>query len=130
MSASASRSGQSGVVLVADDHPDLLELACLVVEDAGYTTLRASNGVDALRLIREQAPDACVLDVMMPSMNGLEVLEAMRSSQATRAIPVLLLTASVADADGVVAGELRAELMRKPFDPDELTRRIRELIGA
>ena len=129
MSASESR-GQPGVVLVADDHPDLLELACLVVEDAGYATLRASNGADALRLVREQGPDACVLDVMMPSMNGLEVLEEMRNSESTREIPVLLLTASVADADGVVAGELRAKLMRKPFDPDELTRRIRELIDA
>ena len=83
------------LVLVADDDEDLLELACIQLGDAGYRVMRAADGEEALRLAREELPDACVFDVVMPGMQGHEVLHAMREDEATAGIPVLLVTATL-----------------------------------
>jgi CheY-like chemotaxis protein len=83
------------LVLVADDDEDLLELACIQLADAGYRVARATDGDEALRIAREEIPDVCVFDVIMPGLHGHEVLNELRDDQATAGIPVLLVTATL-----------------------------------
>lgn len=122
---------QVGVILAADDDDDILELVCLTLEQVGHTMLRASNGDEALTLAREQKPDVCVLDVVMPSKTGIEVVEALRTSEDTEAIPILLLTATVNEKDLIPGIEKDSDrYMRKPFSPRELQDRVAALLRS
>jgi DNA-binding response OmpR family regulator len=122
---------QVGVILAADDDDDILELVCLTLEQVGHTMLRASNGDEALTLAREQQPDVCVLDVVMPSKTGIEVVEALRASEDTEAIPILLLTATVNERDLIPGIEKDSDrYMRKPFSPRELQDRVAALLRS
>jgi two-component system, OmpR family, alkaline phosphatase synthesis response regulator PhoP len=122
---------QAGVVLAADDDDDILELVCLTLEQVGHTMIRASDGDEALALAREHKPDVCVLDVVMPSRTGIEVVEALRGSEETAAIPILLLTATVNEKDLIPGIEKDSErYMRKPFSPRELQDRVATLLRS
>ena len=105
-------------VLVADDDEDLLELACMQLEDAGYEVERAHDGSEALHLARENDPDLCVFDVHMPGLTGQEVLCELRSDPDTRRIPVILATATLHE---------RA-LWRLGPRPDDYLRKSREIL--
>ena len=122
---------QVGVILAADDDDDILELVCLTLEQVGHTMLRASNGDEALTLARERKPDVCVLDVVMPVKTGIEVVEALRASEDTEAIPILLLTATVNEKDLIPGIEKDSDrYMRKPFSPGELQDRVAALLRS
>jgi DNA-binding response OmpR family regulator len=117
------------VILVADDDEDILELVCLTLEQAGYETLRASDGEEALQLALRHHPDACVLDVVMPQRTGLEVVDALRETQDTTGIPILLLTATVREQDLPPGLERSGRgYLRKPFSPRELQDRVASLL--
>jgi len=122
---------QAGVILAADDDEDILDLVCLTLEQVGHTMIRASNGEEALELARTHVPDMCVLDVVMPSRTGIEVLEALRDSDETAEIPILLLTATVNEKDLIPGIEKDSErYMRKPFSPRELQDRVATLLRS
>ena len=87
------KPAQDPVVVVADDDEDLLELASMQLEGAGYRVVKASDGAEALRAVQDELPDACVFDVVMPRLQGHEVLQLMRESKKTKKIPVMLITA-------------------------------------
>lgn len=126
---STSTSGDP-VVLIADDDADIRDLVGFRLERAGCNVLRAADGEEALRLAGELPPDVCVLDVMMPKLDGLGVTRALRSSAATARVPVLLLTARVAEEDisrGFDAGA--DDYLRKPFSPQELASRVQRVLG-
>jgi DNA-binding response OmpR family regulator len=117
-------------VLVADDDDDILELVAFRLERAGYKVITARDGQQALAAAKEQRPDLAVLDVMMPGLNGYEVTQQLRSGEATRDIPVILLTARVQEADvnrGFEAGA--DDYLRKPFSPQELRSRVQAIIA-
>jgi DNA-binding response OmpR family regulator len=123
----AEPEGQT--ILVADDDPDILELVGFRLEQAGHVTVRASDGARALELAREHPPSLCVLDVLMPKLNGFEVLRALREDERTRSVPVIMLTASVQDRDVARGFEVGADdYMRKPFNPRELQARVEALL--
>ena len=88
-------------ILVVDDNADNVALARAVVEAAGYTALSANDGVEALERVKESPPDLILLDVMMPRLDGLGVLQKLRENPATAQIPVIMLTAKAAVADRV-----------------------------
>jgi DNA-binding response OmpR family regulator len=118
------------LVLIADDDPDIRALVGFRLEAAGCNVMRAADGEEALRLAGEQTPDLCVLDVMMPKLDGLGVTRALRGDAATKGVPVLLLTARVGDEDvarGLDAGA--DDYLRKPFSPQELAERVRQVLG-
>lgn len=120
---------QAGVILAADDDEDILELVCLTLEQVGHTMIRASDGDEALELARRHKPDVCVLDVVMPSRTGIEVVEALRDEEETAGIPILLLTATVNEKDLIPGIEKDSErYMRKPFSPRELQDRVGALL--
>ena len=79
-------------ILLVDDDNDLLEVLSYTFSAAGFSTLTATNGADALKLARSLSPDLVVLDLIMPEMDGLTVCETLRRGRATAAIPNILLT--------------------------------------
>jgi CheY-like chemotaxis protein len=117
------------VILVADDDEDILGLLTTLLERSGHDVVATRNGVAALAAARERRPDLAVLDISMPELDGLEVLERLRGESATRDLPVVLLSARVQEED-VARGfaEGADAYVRKPFSPRELTDRIAELL--
>jgi DNA-binding response OmpR family regulator len=118
------------VVLAADDDEDILELVAFRLERSGYTVLRARDGQEALDLALEARPDLAVLDVMMPKLDGFELTRRLRAEEATRRMPIILLTARAQDTDvdqGFDAGA--DDYIRKPFSPQELRTRVQAILG-
>ena len=116
-------------ILVVDDEPDLLELISGNFAAAGFTILVAASGKEALRLAREAGPDLVLLDVMLPELDGLEVCKSLRKDPATSGIPILMLTARVAEIDRVLGLELGADdYVTKPFSVRELVLRVKNLL--
>jgi CheY-like chemotaxis protein len=120
-----------GRVLVVDDEPDVLLLCRLNLQQHGHELLEASEGGRALELARERHPDVIVLDLMMPGINGYEVLEALQRDEATSDIPVLVLTAKSLRADRERSHGLGAAAsLTKPFLPSELCEKVDSLVHA
>jgi two-component system phosphate regulon response regulator PhoB len=116
-------------VLVVDDEPDAIELVAFNLKKSGLEVITAEDGVEALAKARETVPDAIVLDVMLPQMDGLEVCRALRREPKTAAIPVIMVTAKGAEVDRVLGLELGADdYLTKPFSPRELVLRIKKLL--
>ena len=107
------RAPADPLVLVADDDEDLLELVTMQLEMAGYRVAKAHDGTEALDLAREQLPDACVFDVVMPGMRGHEVLREMREGKKTKGIPVMLITATLDNRSLWRLGPRPDDCMRK-----------------
>ena len=113
-------------ILVVDDDPNILELVNIHLSQAGYTVMKAENGMEALELLNEDLPDLAVVDVMMPGMDGYELTKRLRSETD---IPVLLLTAKGELEDkekGFLAGS--DDYVVKPFEPKELLFRINAIL--
>lgn len=119
----------SGVIVVADDDADILDLVSLTLERAGHVVHRARDGEEALELVRSERPDVAVLDVAMPKLDGVELTRRLRSDPDTSAVRIVLLTARVQERDtdaGIAAGA--HEYIRKPFSPQDLQERIAALL--
>jgi DNA-binding response OmpR family regulator len=117
------------LVLVADDEEDIRALVAFRLERAGYEVITAADGEEALTLATNRLPDLIVLDMMMPKANGLEVTRSLRGHEATKAIPVILLTARAQEAD--VASGFEAgvdDYVKKPFSPKDLQLRVQALL--
>jgi DNA-binding response OmpR family regulator len=120
----------SPVVLVADDDVDILSLVGLRLERAGYEVVTAQDGVEALEVVETRTPDIAVVDVMMPRMDGHELVRRLREREDTREMPILILTAAVHDRVAQASEEAGADAqMRKPFSPRELVARLDEMLG-
>lgn len=118
----------AGTVLIIDDDDAVREMTAELVALAGYTTLAAENGLVGLRLASETRPDAVLLDVNMPGIDGLEVCRRLRADPATAEIPILLITA-LGDQEARIAGlEAGADdFMAKPYDDLELRTRLKNI---
>ncbi|HVF32854.1 MAG TPA: response regulator transcription factor [Acidimicrobiales bacterium] len=118
-------------VLVVDDDPDIRMLVAFALEDSGYTVRQASDGEAALGALEAKAPDAMVLDVMMPGTDGFGVLRGMRAKRIAPETRVILLTCKTEERDHLRGWELGAdEYLTKPFDPEELVARVRWLLQS
>ncbi|MEA2516908.1 MAG: two-component system, OmpR family, alkaline phosphatase synthesis response regulator PhoP [Actinomycetota bacterium] len=117
--------GQS--VLVAEDDPSVRMTIEFVLSDEGFDVLLAEDGEQALSIALASKPDVILLDQIMPKMDGKEVLLALRANEATREIPVLVLTGMARGDSSEWPG---ATFVGKPFSPDTLVQRIREVLGA
>jgi len=120
-------------VLVVDDDPVIMRLLEVNFEMEGYTVVTATDGQQALDEIAKQPPDLVVCDIMMPVVNGLEVVETLRRSgdQALEGLPVILLSAKAQASEvqkGLDAGA--DDYITKPFDPLELIERVQALLQA
>ena len=117
-------------ILIIDDEEDIREVAAMTLEMAGFRVLTSSGGREGVSKAAIEQPDAILLDVMMPELDGPATLEALRALDATRHIPVIFLTAKIQPADRRHLSDLGAvAVMAKPFDPNRLGRDIADVMG-
>lgn len=108
-------------ILVVDDERHIVRLVEVNLTRAGYDVVTAYDGVEALEQFTKEKPDMLVLDVMMPRMDGFEVLKKLQSDPASQGVPIIMLTAKAQDADifrGWSSGV--SSYLTKPFNPREL----------
>ena len=109
-------------ILVADDEKDIRSVLALYLEDAGYEVVEAADGAEALRMLETQDIDLCLLDIMMPELDGYQVLKRVRE---TDDIPVIVVSAKGQDAEKILGLNLGADdYMVKPFNPLEAVARV------
>ena len=118
-------------ILVVDDEPDIREVASLALEAVGgHEVLQAGSGTDGIAIAAAEHPDAIVLDVMMPGLDGPATFRALQASDATRDIPVVLLTAKAAAGDRRAFERLGVRgVLTKPFDPMLLGQDLADVLG-
>ena len=118
------------LILVADDDADVRELVVFRLERAGYEVITAGDGEEAVRVALARRPDLCVIDVMMPKLDGYEVTERLRASAEVAGIGIVLLTASVQEAAVERGFSVGADdYIKKPFSPAELLGRVEETLA-
>ena len=109
-------------ILIAEDDKDIVELLRLYLENEGYEVIAAKNGLEALEQIKEKQVDLALVDIMMPQMNGYELIKEMRK---THRIPMIILSAKDADSDKIIGLNIGADdYVAKPFNPLEILARI------
>lgn len=109
-------------ILIADDEAEIRSLLKLYLENDGYSVVEAKDGAEALIKIKENSPDLCVLDIMMPELDGYQVLRKLREFSN---IPVIILSAKDADSEKILGLNLGADdYLSKPFNPLEAVARI------
>ena len=118
-------------ILAVDDEPNIVRLIQVNLERMGYQVDTANNGVQALEKIRANRPDLVVSDVMMPEMDGMELLSTIKRDPALEDLPVIMLTAKTQDKD-VMQGYTRGADMylTKPFNPAELIAFVKRILAS
>jgi two-component system phosphate regulon response regulator PhoB len=117
------------LILVVEDEKDLLDLMLFNLKQGGFDTLAASDGQQALELLRHRIPDLIMLDLMLPGVPGTEVCRQLKSSPRTKHVPVIMVTARGEEVDRVVGFELGADdFVSKPFSLRELLLRVRAVL--
>ena len=118
-------------ILIIDDEDDIREVAALSLESvAGWDIVTANSGAQGIARAAEHHPDAILLDVMMPGMDGPTTFRELRKNPSTASIPVLLLTAKVQATDQKRFADLGVSaVLTKPFDPMTLSKQIAGVLG-
>jgi two-component system alkaline phosphatase synthesis response regulator PhoP/two-component system response regulator VicR len=118
-------------ILAVDDERHIVRLVQVNLERAGYQVVTAYDGKEALEKVASEQPDLVVLDVMMPYMDGFEVLQTLRKNQNTRDLPVIMLTAKAQDADVFRGWQSGVDCyLTKPFNPMELISFVRRIFKS
>jgi DNA-binding response OmpR family regulator len=118
-------------ILVVEDDTSISRLLRIVLEAEGHEVLVADDGSRGIAMATRRSPDAVILDVMMPFMDGFAVLEALREDERTVAIPVMMLTAMQQDSIEERCYRMGAQTyIRKPFDPGVLLGTLQEMLEA
>jgi DNA-binding response OmpR family regulator len=120
-----SSQSQPKKVLVVDDEKSILELLVLVLQDAGYEVIAASDGREAIVRALQERPDVIILDILMPGLDGWETCDHLMSHEQTAGIPIIFLTARARPEDqlrGWYSGCF--DYITKPFEVDQLLKRV------
>ena len=121
----------AGKVLIIDDEKLLVKSTCMALAHFGFDVKGALSGEEGLKAALEFAPDVVLLDIMMPGMDGWQVLEKLKQSEATRRIPVLIFTAREYSNGKALALEKGAmDFIAKPFEPEELRAIIDDIVTS
>ncbi len=116
-------------ILIVEDEADIQELIAYNLEKAGHETVRASDAEQALTIVREALPHLVIIDWMLPGMSGIELARALRANKRTEGIPLIMVTARVAEEDKLAGLEIGADdYMTKPFSPRELNARVKAVL--
>jgi len=132
--STAAREGVSmdtkKTIMVVDDNPDIITIVKTILEGRGYTVFSASSGPELLNMLPNHKADLIILDIMMPEMDGLEVLTRLKGKTETASVPVILLTAKVQYEDVLGGYKLGADYyITKPFTSTQLVNGINLLLG-
>jgi DNA-binding response OmpR family regulator len=113
-------------VLVVDDEPGIVKVLGIKLKLHGYEVIGTTSGAEAVELARQREPDVMLLDILMPGMSGMEVLERVRTFSQ---VPVIVFTARP-DVLQIAMNMGAADFIAKPFDPDQMVEKIRCLLGS
>jgi twitching motility two-component system response regulator PilG/twitching motility two-component system response regulator PilH len=123
--------GRRRTILIVDDSRTLLEVLDTAFSDAGYEVATAADGEEVLRKLASSEPDALLLDVYMPRLNGADVCRVVKAHPHWKKIHLVIMSSRVSDEEAASYRRLGAdEVLRKPFDVDELVRSVAKRIGA
>ncbi|WP_372005860.1 response regulator [Tistrella mobilis] len=118
-------------ILIAEDEPNIAESLSFILSRAGFEVDTIANGADALDRLRRQPFQALILDVMLPGMNGFDVLRAIRTDRAIGRLPVIVLTAKGQAHDREMAEQIGASaFIVKPFSNAHIVERVSHFVGA
>jgi DNA-binding response OmpR family regulator len=114
-----------------EDETEMIDLVRLILNRRGYTVMGANGGRAGLELVRSEMPDLVLLDLMMPDMDGWDVYHQLKSDEATKLIPVIVITAKAQSIDKVLGLRVAKveDYIAKPFSPQELIDRIELVMG-
>jgi DNA-binding response OmpR family regulator len=116
-------------VLVVDDHPPTVRLIQNALEQEGFSVITAANGAECLMAVHQDSPDVVILDVIMPVMDGLQTLRVIRENEATKTLPVIVLSVRDSDQDVLDGWRIGADLyLTKPFKLDDLLAAVKRII--
>jgi two-component system alkaline phosphatase synthesis response regulator PhoP len=116
-------------VLVVDDEIHIIHVVAIKLRNNGYSVISAENGAEAFELACEEQPDIVVTDFQMPVMTGLDLVRELRRNEATKDIPVIMLTARGFAIEDEQKEDLQiSEFLSKPFSPKELLRSIEDIL--
>ncbi len=117
-------------IMVVDDNADIVAILKAILEDKGYALQFAYSGQEAFNLLGDQKPDLIILDILMPTIDGLEVLTRLKGDPDTASIPVILLTSKVEYKDVLIGYKMGAEYyITKPFTKGQLLKGINLVLG-
>lgn len=120
-------------ILVVDDEPDVVTYLTTLLEDNGYATVAAADGVEALDQVEAQRPDLISLDITMPEKSGVRFYREMRENDATKGIPIIIVTGVAPEFERFISTRKQVPppdgYMSKPIDRDEMIRMVKDLIG-
>ena len=126
-----ARMADKKKILVVDDEPYIVELLKLRLESNGYEVLIADDGDTGLEKAETEKPDLILLDVMMPTINGVEVCRLLKENQFTKHIPVILLTVKNQQKDRVLGLSAGSDFyIAKPYDPRDLLDKVNQAIKS
>ncbi len=125
----AAAKSARAAILIVDDEPEIRDLVTYNLAREGYRVISESDGEAGLERIFKSPPDLLVLDLLLPRMSGLEVLQSIRTEPRTRSLPILVLSARATEMDKLVGFERGADdYLTKPFSPKELVARVGALL--
>ena len=118
-------------IVYIEDEFDMIDLVRLILGRKGYKVVGAIGGRDGLKMVQQELPDLVLLDLMMPDMDGWEVYQQMRAEEATREIPVIIVTAKAQSIDKVLGLHIAKvdDYISKPFNPKELIDSVESVIA-
>jgi CheY-like chemotaxis protein len=120
----------AGRVLVVDDSKVIRDLIAVNLELEGYDVMRAVDGIEALEMVAVQRPDVITVDVLMPRLDGFEMVQRLRADPATADIPVIAVTGLASAADRERGQKVGVDVyLTKPFEPGELVETVARLIA-
>ncbi len=126
---SPNQSGQY-VIMVIDDEEDIIDLVKMLLEEAGHQVFTALSGHEALQILYRVKPDLILLDIMMPGLDGMELIKILKIEESTASIPIAMLTAKTDYNDKMAALQEKAiDYICKPFSPSELVRRVNQILS-
>ena len=117
-------------ILCVEDEPEMIDLMRLILGRRGFEVKGAAGGIEGLRMIREDIPDLVLLDLMMPDMDGWEVYQKMKADEATKHIPVIVVTAKAQSIDKVLGLHIAKvdDYLAKPFSPQDLLSSVERVL--
>ncbi|MCM8830265.1 MAG: response regulator [Candidatus Omnitrophica bacterium] len=122
--------GKTKKILVIEDDMNNLKILSMALKSAGYIVFGATNGEEGLELFRQEKPDLVILDIMMPVMDGWEVLKRIKTGLRSRHVPVIMLTAKNTDMDKIKGYDYGADFyVTKPYNIKKLLPIIRDMLS-
>jgi two-component system response regulator VicR len=119
-------------IICIEDEMEMIDLIRIILGRRGFEVTGANGGREGLRAVREKHPDLVLLDLMMPDMDGWEVYQQMKADEATRNIPVIVVTAKAQNIDKVLGLHIAKvdDYIAKPFSPQELLASVEKILGT